>query len=159
MILFRRLFLVTALAVVAFGLRAGAQEALEIRGDQDAPATEPTPIPERTAEPRPPAESDAEAEAKPKKKAPKEGEITDVQQMSPDQFKKAGLDKLSPAELQTLNQWLKGYKHAAETKAAEQATVEATEKTKTETKSNFNRSWLSTDRIFSRIDGKFTGIR
>jgi hypothetical protein len=154
MTFFYRGFLVLVLAALAIAPRLVAQEAVEIRGDQDSPSTEPTPISERTAEPRPPAESEADANAaaepqKPKKKKP----ANTVEEMSQDEFKKAGLDKLSPDELRTLNEWLKGYRHAAETK--EQAKEEAT----AEAKQKFNRSWLSTDRIFSRIDGEFHGLR
>jgi hypothetical protein len=162
MTFFYRSLFVLALAVVAVAPRLFAQEAMEIRGDQDAPSTESTPNSPKRAEPQPPAESEADANAeapKPKKKKPAES----VEEMSQDEFKKAGLDKLSPDELRTLNQWLKGYRHSAETKAAEQATEETKEQAKqeatAEAKKTFNRSWLSTDRIFSRIDGEFYGIR
>ena len=135
------------------------QEAIEIRPDQQS--AEPTPIPERASEPAPPAESDAEAEATPKKKA--KGPAQSVQEMDPAEFKRMGLDKLSPDELKTLNEWLKGYRHAAETKAAAQATEQTREQVKeearAEAKKEFNRNWLSTDRIFSRIDGEFHGLR
>jgi hypothetical protein len=163
MILLRCAVLVLALVVWSAGPRLAAQESLEIRADQDAP-TEPTPIPERTREPKPPAESDSEApEPTPKKKGPAKS----VQEMSPDEFKKAGLDKLSPDELRTLNEWLKGYRAAAEQKAAsqvseqtkQQARQEGREEAKADEKKSFNRSWLSTDKIFSRIDGEFHGIQ
>src|SRR4051812_23511966 len=117
MISLRRALLVFALVLWSAGPRLVAQEALEIRADQDS-STEPTPIPERTREPKPPAEgTDAEATATPAKK---KGPVKNVQEMSPDEFKKAGLDKLSPDELRTLNEWLKGYRAAAEQKAAAQ---------------------------------------
>jgi hypothetical protein len=156
----RHALLILALVVWSAGPRLGAQEALEIRADQDSSA-EPTPIPERTREPKPPAEGEEQGEATPAKK--KSTGLKNVDEMSPDEFKKAGLDKLSPAELRTLNEWLKGYRHAAETKAAEKATADTKEEAKqeatAEAKKGFNRSWLSTDKIFSRIDGEFHGLR
>jgi hypothetical protein len=160
---FPRALLILALVVLPVTLRLFSQEALEIRADQDSSA-EPTPIPERTAKPEPPAEGESEAETTPKpKKRSKDEPIKSVQEMSPDEFKKAGLDKLSPDELRTLNEWLKGYRHAAEEKAAAQATEETkeqvTQEAKAEAKKNFNRSWISTDRIYSRIDGDFHGIQ
>ena len=158
---FLRLLVILAFVLLPLSPRLFSQEALEIRGDQDS--AEPTPIPDRTR-PAPPAEgeTDSEATPKPKKRAPGEP-AKSVQEMSPDEFKKAGLDKLSPDELRTLNEWLKGYRHAAEQKAAAQATEETREQTKqeatAEAKKNFNRSWISTDRIFSRVDGEFHGIQ
>jgi len=159
-----RLFSIFALLVLPVTVRLHAQEALEIRADQDSSA-EPTPIPEPSSKPQPPAESDAEAEATPKKK--KATTAKSVQEMSPEEFKRMGLDKLSPDELKTLNEWLKGYRHAAEEKAAaqvteetkEQARQEGKQEAKAEAKKNFNRSWISTDRIYSRIDGEFHGIQ
>ena len=160
---FPRSVLILALVVLPVTPRLFSQEALEIRADQDSSA-EPTPIPERTAKPEPPAEGESEAETTPKpKKRSKDESIKSVQEMSPDEFKKAGLDKLSPDELRTLNEWLKGYRHAAEEKAAAQATEQTKDQAKqeatTEAKKNFNRSWISTDRIYSRVDGEFHGIQ
>src|SRR4051812_21666599 len=164
--LFYRSLFAVAILCLAAGPEVVAQEALEIKGDQDSPvSSEPTPIPERTHKraPEPPAESatQSEAEAAPKKKA-KETPST-VEEMDPAAFKKAGLDKLSPEELRTLNQWLKGYRHAAETKAAEQATEQtresAREEATAEAKKKFNRNWLSTEQVFSRIDGEFHGLK
>jgi len=159
---FYRVVFVAGLVVVAMTSPAPAQQALEIRGDQDAPLGEPTPIPERTARPEPPAESETDAEATPAPKK-KKASVDNVQEMSPDEFKKAGLDKLSPDELRTLNEWLKGYRHAAETKAAEQATQETKEQAKqeatAEAKQKFGRGFMTTDRIFSRIDGEFHGLK
>src|SRR5690242_2669804 len=112
---FNRLFLTLSLFSLPMIASLRSQEALEIKGDQDSSA-EPTPIPEHKArEPKPPAESESEPEATPKKKA--KGPAKTVEEMSPDEFKKAGLDKLSPDELRTLNEWLKGYRAAAEQKA------------------------------------------
>ena len=148
-------------ATLAFAAAISAQEALDIRGDQEPPTAEPTPIRERS-EPAPPAEDESEPEEAPKKKKA----VSNVQEMSPEEFKRAGLDKLSPEELKTLNQWLRGYKMQTEARATAEATEQAREQGKqegkeearAEAKKEFNRSWLSTDRIYSRIEGQFHGL-
>src|SRR4051812_36374568 len=76
--------------------RVMSQEALEIKGDQDS--AEPTPIPRQGWEHVPSSsegESQAAATPKPKKKS---GMADNVHEMSPEEFKRMGLDKLSPAE-------------------------------------------------------------
>jgi len=151
-----RFLLLLALPTLPAISRLHAQEAMEIHGDQDSSTTPPA---------EGPTETDAEATPKPKKKA--KGSAENVQEMSPEEFKRMGLDKLSPAELQTLNEWLKGYKHQAESKAAAEATEQGREEGKqqgreearAEAKKEFNRNWLSTDKIFSRIDGEFYGLK
>ena len=159
---FYRVLSIVCIATLAIASKVFSQEALEIRGNQDVSA-EPTPIRERT-EPAPPAEgqSESEAEAAPKKKKA----ANTVQEMSPDEFKKAGLDKLSPEELKTLNEWLRGYKMQAEQRATAEATEQAREEGKqegreearAEAKKEFNRNWLSTDKIYSRVQGQFHGL-
>ena len=76
--------------------------------------------------------------------APKEtsGNIQDI--MTPEEFKAAGLNKLSPDELQKLDAWLQGYRTVTEKKATEKATARA-ERTKM-------------DLIVSRVDGTFNGL-
>ena len=64
--------------------------------------------------------------------------------MSPEEFKAAGLNKLSPDELQKLDAWLQGYRQITEQKAEKKATARA-EKTKM-------------DVIVSRVDGAFYGL-
>jgi hypothetical protein len=64
--------------------------------------------------------------------------------MTPEEFKAAGLSKLSPEELQKLDAWLQGYRQVAEAKAEKKATARA-ERTKM-------------DLIVSRVDGSFTGL-
>ena len=71
--------------------------------------------------------------------------------MTAEEFKAAGLEKLSSEELKNLNAWLQGYREVAETKAAEKATAEATEKAA-------KTSRAKMDQIFSRVDGTFTGL-
>jgi hypothetical protein len=60
--------------------------------------------------------------------------------MSPEEFKAAGLNKLSPEELQKLDAWLQGYRQVAEKKATARA-----ERTKL-------------DLLVSRVDGSFNGL-
>ena len=66
------------------------------------------------------------------------------QMMTPEEFKAAGLDKLSPDELQKLNAWLQGYRQVTEQKAEKKATARA-ERTKM-------------DVLVSRVDGTFNGL-
>jgi hypothetical protein len=70
------------------------------------------------------------------------GSIQDV--MTPAEFKAAGLNKLSPEELQKLNAWLQGYREVAEKSAEKKATARA-ERTKL-------------DMLVSRVDGTFNGL-
>ncbi len=60
--------------------------------------------------------------------------------MTPEEFKAAGLNKLSPEELQKLDAWLQGYRQVAEKKATARA-----ERTKM-------------DLLVSRVDGSFNGL-
>lgn len=62
------------------------------------------------------------------------------QAMSPEEFHKAGLDKLSPEELNSLDRWLQGDREKTAKKAAAR-----TAKTKM-------------DLIVSRVDGTFSGL-
>jgi hypothetical protein len=65
------------------------------------------------------------------------------QSMTPEEFRAAGLNKLSPDELQKLNAWLQGYREVAEKKATERAAkVEHTK----------------LDMLVSRVDGTFNGL-
>ena len=66
------------------------------------------------------------------------------QMMTPEEFNAAGLNKLSPEELQKLDAWLQGYRQVAEQAAEKKATARA-ERTKM-------------DLIVSRVDGSFNGL-
>lgn len=76
--------------------------------------------------------------------APQEmsGSIKDM--MSPDEFKAAGLSKLSPDELQKLDAWLQGYRQITEQKAEKKASASAAR--------------TKMDVIVSRVDGQFLGL-
>jgi hypothetical protein len=64
--------------------------------------------------------------------------------MSPDEFKAAGLNKLSADELQKLDAWLQGYRQVTEQTAEKKATARA--------------SRTKMDLIVSRVDGTFNGL-
>src|SRR5215467_2736756 len=69
----------------------------------------------------------------------------DIQQiMTPDEFKAAGLNKLSPDELAKLNAWLQGYRQTTE-QAAEKKGAARAARTKM-------------DVLVSRVDGTFDGL-
>jgi len=67
--------------------------------------------------------------------------------MSPEEFKAAGLDKLSSEELQKLDAWLQGYR---------EATQKATEAT---TEKKMKKSFFNREPVVSRVDGSFAGLR
>ena len=72
-------------------------------------------------------------------------ESADIQQqMSPEQFRAAGLQKLTPEELTKLNRWLQGYRDQAVQKAEKKAAVRE------------QRAKLQL--IVSRVDGVWNGI-
>src|SRR6266487_762947 len=68
--------------------------------------------------------------------------------MSPEEFKAAGLNKLSSEELEKLNAWLQGYRETTE---------KVTEK-KTE-KKVASQSFFHHEPIVSRVDGSFAGLK
>jgi len=76
--------------------------------------------------------------------APPEMASSIKEMMSPEEFKAAGLNKLSPDELQKLDAWLQGYRQITEQKAEKKATARA-ERTKM-------------DVLVSRVDGTFSGL-
>src|SRR6266487_1226256 len=69
------------------------------------------------------------------------------QVMTPEEFKAAGLNKLSPEELQKLNAWLQGYREVAEKTAEKKATARAAKVERTKM-----------DLLGSRVDGTFNGL-
>ena len=74
------------------------------------------------------------------------------QQMSPEQFKATGLDRLSPEQLANLNAWLNGKLEIETAKAAETAKKRVVEE---------NRGFAmfgSTEPITDRISGDFRGF-
>ncbi|GAB2608942.1 hypothetical protein [Novilysobacter erysipheiresistens] len=78
------------------------------------------------------------------------------QQMTPDQFKAAGLDQLSAEQLENLNAWLNRTLVAETTKAATVAAQQAKEKIEDE-----NRGFLnfgSDEAVTGRLQGEFRGF-
>lgn len=73
-------------------------------------------------------------------------------QMSPEQFKAAGLDKLSPVELANLNTWL----NRAITVETTRAAANAKKKVEEDNRGFFN--FGSVEPIVGRINGEFRGF-
>jgi hypothetical protein len=69
------------------------------------------------------------------------------QAMTPEEFKAAGLNKLSSDELQKLNAWLQGYREVAEKAAEKKATARAA-----------TVEHAKLDMLVSRVDGTFNGL-
>ncbi|HEY3662210.1 MAG TPA: hypothetical protein VGL24_03570 [Chthoniobacterales bacterium] len=71
-----------------------------------------------------------------------QGEAAGIQQsMTPEEFKAAGLEKLSPAELAKLNLWLQGYREKAVAKAEKKATERAARDKQSLIVSRINGTW------------------
>ncbi|GAB3105457.1 hypothetical protein GCM10027159_34950 [Lysobacter terrae] len=73
-------------------------------------------------------------------------------QMTPEQFKASGLDKLSPQELGNLNAWLN---HTLEVETTKAATLA---KDKVETENRGFASFGKSDPIVAKIKGEFRGF-
>jgi hypothetical protein len=120
---------------------------------QEAVETESTPSSEQTSsEEKPGNRADEktgdEQPAKKEQSSEREPSSKVLQDMmTAEEFKAAGLEKLSSEELKNLNAWLQGYREVAETKAAEKATEKAAKTSRTKM-----------DQILSHVDGTFTGL-
>ena len=92
--------------------------------------------------------------------------------MRPEEFKSAGLDKLSEDELQHLDAWLQGYRQNAQKKATEKAhaevqdeikkaneKVEKAEQETQEAKKQAASSRAKLDELVSRVDGSIDGVK
>src|SRR5258708_8992351 len=104
-----------AVVLISFLLigRLWSQEAVDLERSAK-PAEETTPEPSTTPE-------------KSNKKEASEKPTRGVEEtMRPEEFKAAGLDKLSEDELQHLDAWLQGYRQSTQKKAADQAQAKAT---------------------------------
>lgn len=78
------------------------------------------------------------------------------QQMTPEEFKAAGLDKLTPDELARLNTWLGRTITQQTQQAAEKAAVQATEKVKQENRGFFH--FGEDTPIDAHLVGEFRGF-
>src|SRR5437879_11918136 len=107
---------VAAVVLISFLLigRLWSQEAVDLSSPK--PAAETTPEPSATPE------------TSTKKETTSEKPTRGVEEtMRPEEFKAAGLDKLSEDELQHLDAWLQGYRQSTQKKAAEQEKAKASE--------------------------------
>jgi hypothetical protein len=118
--------------------------------------------------PKPAEEATPEPSTTPEKSAKKETAAEKPtrgveETMRPEEFKAAGLDKLSEDELQHLDAWLKGSRQSTQKKATEQAQAKASEEIKkatvkaTEEASQNARTRL--DSLVSRVDGNIDGVK
>jgi hypothetical protein len=73
-----------------------------------------------------------------------EAEASVQQMMTPEEFRAAGLNKLSPEERQKLDAWLQGYRETTE------------KKTEKKVKQSFFKFG---EPMLSRVDGSFSGLR
>jgi hypothetical protein len=74
--------------------------------------------------------------------------------MTIEEFTAAGLDKLSPSELEYLDSWMKNYRRTAEKKAADKAAAQVTAKVTEETTKKVRASIFNKrEPIVSRING------
>jgi len=136
-----RLLLASVVAALTIMVTpAFSQEAVESASPENI---EPKPIVEKPSEEKPSRRTTEKTSEKP---------VRDLQDsMTAEQFKAAGLDKLSPEELKRLNESLQGSRREGEKKAVEKATAEIKKKVATESRAKM-------DEILSRVDGDFAGI-
>ena len=119
-----------------------SQEAVEKESTPSSEEASVVEIPKKSADEKTgdeqPAKKEQSSEREPSSKV-----LQDM--MTAEEFKAAGLEKLSSEELKNLNAWLQGFREVAETKAAEKATAKAAKMAKLE-------------QTLSRVDGTFTGL-
>ena len=138
-----RIAIALIVALLAFHPRpVVSQQAVE---KESAPSSEETPtveIPKNSSDEK----TGDEQPAKKEQSSERESASKVLQDMmTAEEFKAAGLEKLSSEELKNLNAWLQGYREVAEAKAAEKATAKAAKMAKLE-------------QTLSRVDGTFTGL-
>ena len=116
---------------------------------------------------KPAEETTPEPSTTPEKSAKKEGSEKPTrgveETMRPEEFKAAGLDKLSEDELQHLDAWLQGYRQSTQKKAAEQAQakaeVEIKKATEKATEEANKTARTKLDSLASRVDGSIDGLK
>jgi hypothetical protein len=137
--------LLVASVVAALTIMVGPVFAQEAAESASPESIEPKPLVEATPAPRKRSKPDAD-----------EKPVRDLQDsMTAEQFKAAGLDKLSPEELKNLNASLRGSRKEAEKKAVEQAVEKATAEV---AKKQATEGHTKMDEILSRVDGEFAGV-
>ena len=119
-----------------------------------------------------PASAEATESPKPKPKPSSTPAKSLEETMRPEEFKAAGLDKLSEDELQHLDAYLQGYRESAKKKATEQAQAQAQDEIKKanekadqaqkateEAKRDAASARTKLDSLVSRVDGSIEGIK
>ena len=145
---FYRLLIASVAVLLSLTVSSISQEAVEKKVGKSTEEGPTVDIPAESPEENAPEEKPARQE-----KSSKEEQSSRVLQdmMTAEEFKGAGLEKLSEEELKNLNAWLQGYRRTTETKAAEKATAEVKTKITSEARARM-------DSILSRVDGTFTGL-
>ena len=140
-----------AVVLISFLLigRLWSQEAVDLSSPKSAAET--TPEPSATPE----TSTKKETSEKPTRGV--------EETMRPEEFKAAGLDKLSEDELQHLDAWLQGYRQSTQKKAAEQAQakaeVEIKKATEKATEEANKTARTKLDSLVSRVDGNIDGLK
>ena len=140
-----------AVVLISFLLigRLWSQEAVDLSSPKSAAET--TPEPSATTE----TSTKKETSEKPTRGV--------EETMRPEEFKAAGLDKLSEDELQHLDAWLQGYRQSTQKKAAEQAQakaeVEIKKATEKATEEANKTARTKLDSLVSRVDGNIDGLK
>jgi hypothetical protein len=150
---FHRIFIVSFALLFAFSAgRLLSQEALERTSPEPEVTTGVDETKESGTQEKKQSEGEkTEDETEARTKSSKRDTKVLQDMMTAEEFRAAGLEKLSSEELKNLNAWLQGYRQTAETKAAEKATAEATQKAAKE-------SVAKLDKTLSRVDGEFKGL-
>lgn len=145
---FYRVLIASVTVLLSLTVSSVSQEAVEKKVGKNTEEGPTVDIPAESPEENAPEEKPTR-----KEKSSKEEQSNRVLQdmMTSDEFKAAGLEKLSEEELKNLNAWLQGYRRTTETKAAEKATAEVKTKVASESRAKM-------DSILSRVDGTFTGL-
>jgi len=140
-----------AVVLISFLLigRLWSQEAVDLSSPK--PAEQTTPEPSTTPE-------------NSTKKETSEKPTRGVEEtMRPEEFKAAGLDKLSEDELQHLDAYLQGYRQSTQKKATEQAQakadVEIKKATEKATEEANKTARTKLDSLVSRVDGNIEGVK
>ncbi len=141
--IYLRFLLLPALFWAVSTSQMSAQEvegAEEVKSEpEEELADDLTPVRKATAEPSRSEATPEKSEARPSGQAVVKGPVQEM--MTPEQFKAAGLNKLTPAELNKLNEFLLGFRQETLAKAETQAKIE------------------KQDLIISRVDGAFEGLK
>jgi DNA polymerase III gamma/tau subunit len=145
---FYRVLIASVAVLLSLTVSSVSQEAVEKKVGKSTEEGPTVDIPAESPQENLPEEKPARQE-----KSSKEEQSSRVLQdmMTAEDFKAAGLEKLSEEELKNLNAWLQGYRRTTETKAAEKATAEVKTKVAAESRAKM-------DSILSRVDGTFTGL-